>query len=185
MSPVEVRYDTFARRFLAGIMDGFVMMPLTYFDGKFAPENHGTMMFLCWSGISYFAASIYNVVFHARYGQTIGKMGMKIRVLDLSEERHPSFRQAVLREIGSIVLSAVALIYLVYLVMVQNVKIVPGNEFEASGMFGTVLAASAFGWLLIEIISVWTNSKRRALHDYIAGTVVVHQWSAKKTMKPN
>ncbi len=30
-----------------------------------------------------------------------------------------------------------------------------------------------FGWWIAEIITMLTNEKRRAIHDYIAGTVVV------------
>ena len=30
-----------------------------------------------------------------------------------------------------------------------------------------------FGWTLLEVLTMLTNAKRRAIHDFIAGTVVV------------
>jgi uncharacterized RDD family membrane protein YckC len=34
-------------------------------------------------------------------------------------------------------------------------------------------AIIAFSWFLLELITMLTNKKRRAVHDYIAGSVVV------------
>jgi len=36
-----------------------------------------------------------------------------------------------------------------------------------------VLAFAGLGWFLLEVITMLTNSKRRAIHDLIAKTVVM------------
>jgi uncharacterized RDD family membrane protein YckC len=36
-----------------------------------------------------------------------------------------------------------------------------------------VLAWAGCAWYLLEVITMLTNDKRRAVHDFIAGTVVV------------
>jgi len=33
--------------------------------------------------------------------------------------------------------------------------------------------AAGFGWFIAELVTMLTNSKRRAVHDFIAGSVVV------------
>jgi hypothetical protein len=33
--------------------------------------------------------------------------------------------------------------------------------------------AILFGWMLLEAVTMLTNAKRRAIHDFIAGTVVI------------
>jgi uncharacterized RDD family membrane protein YckC len=39
----------------------------------------------------------------------------------------------------------------------------------------TFLTYSTANWFLVEIITMLTNDKRRALHDFIAGTVVIRK----------
>ena len=92
-----------------------------------------------------------------------------VKVLDLSEERIPTLRQAFIRDIGYIVLNTLSLSYLIYLVVAG--RYVPGAE--VTTLPGQVLVWASLGWFLLEIISMMTNDKRRAFHDYIAGTVVI------------
>jgi uncharacterized RDD family membrane protein YckC len=96
-------------------------------------------------------------------------MAMKIKVLDVSEERIPRFRQAFLRDIGYIVLNTLSLGYLIYLVLAD--QYVRGAEI--SSLPGQILTWASLGWFLLEIVTMATNQKRRALHDYLAGTVVI------------
>lgn len=40
-------------------------------------------------------------------------------------------------------------------------------------MSSSLVAWIALGWFLVEIVSMLTNERRRAVHDLIAGSVVV------------
>jgi uncharacterized RDD family membrane protein YckC len=42
-----------------------------------------------------------------------------------------------------------------------------------SSLPALILAYASIGWFLLEVVTMLTNSKRRALHDLIAKTVVV------------
>jgi len=172
--PFMERYQTFRARFFAGIIDGFLFYPLSLFDGFFsAPERSGLTVVL-WNVFLYSSYWIYSVVLHARYGQTVGKMAMKVKVLDVSETRTPGFAQAFLRDIGYILMNSVALAYLVYLFATgRDVRL------DETSIAAHVLVWANFGWFIIEVITMSTNQKRRALHDYIARTVVV------RTDQPN
>jgi len=47
------------------------------------------------------------------------------------------------------------------------------NGADHLGLVGKILDVAGFSWFILEVITMLTNSKRRALHDWIAGTVVV------------
>jgi uncharacterized RDD family membrane protein YckC len=163
------KYETFRPRFFAGFIDSFVFLPLSFVDAFLSAPERPAAVIIIWSGIMYSSYWLYSVLLHSRYGQTVGKMLMKIKVLDVSEERIPTFRQAFLRDIGYIVLNTLSLVYLVYLVLAG--EHVAGAEI--SSLPGRILLWASFGWFLVEIVTMATNEKRRALHDYIAGTVVI------------
>ncbi|MEZ0254741.1 MAG: RDD family protein [Chthoniobacter sp.] len=164
-----MKYHTFWPRFCAGFVDGLVFIPLDLVDGYLSAPARGPFVLIVWAVLSYSAYWLYSVLLHARYGQTLGKMATRIRVLDLSEERIPSLRQAFIRDVGYILLNTFSLAWFVYLVIAgrySGVADVPTGP----GMF---LSFASLGWFLLEVITMLTNNKRRAFHDFIAGTVVV------------
>ena len=169
------KYHTFWPRFWAGLVDGLVFAPLSFLDVFLGAPERGPIVIIAWSAVSYAAYWLYSVMLHARYGQTLGKMAAHVKVLDLSEERIPTFRQAFIRDIGYIVLNTLSLLYLIYLVAAGLYA--PGAK--APNLPGQILGLTGLGWFLLEIVSMATNDKRRAFHDYIAGTVVV------RTDEPN
>lgn len=117
---------------------------------------------------------LYTVVMHARYGQTVGKMVTKVRVVDFPGEGPISWRQAWLREGIPIVLSVGVLVYEVAGVLTGRVSAsaVATGEALAGGPFW-LLMALPLGWFLAEVLTMLTNDKRRALHDLVAKTVVI------------
>jgi uncharacterized RDD family membrane protein YckC len=90
-------------------------------------------------------AFIYEVVFIAARGQTPAKERLKIRVTRVADGKNPTVLQAMLR-------SSVVAVF----------RLVPG----ALMLVGN-LAAFATG------VTAPFNMRRRALHDYLAGTMVV------------
>jgi len=165
------KYQTFWPRFCAGVVDGFVFIPITLLDQVLSSPDLGPLILITWGVISYTVYWLYSVLLHARYGQTLGKMVMHVKVLDLSEERIPTLHQAFIRDIGYIVLNTLSLAYLIYLVIAG--RYVTGVESDDTTLPGRILVWASLGWFLLEVVSMATNNKRRAFHDYIAGTVVV------------
>jgi uncharacterized RDD family membrane protein YckC len=164
------RYKTFGKRFWAGFIDGLVLFPISLFHNYLSAPARGPVILVSWAIFSYSAYWIYSVLLHARYGQTVGKRVMQVKVLDVSEERIPSLVQAFLRDSGWIILNNFMLIFFIYLVLAQ--KYIHGTE-QVETLPGQILAFAGEGWFLLEIITMLTNSKRRAFHDLIAKTVVV------------
>src|SRR4030095_964195 len=163
------KYHTFWPRFWAGFVDGLVFLPISFLDGYLSAPARGAFVLIVWGVVSYSVYWLYSVLLHTRYGQTLGKMAAKVRVLDLSEERIPSLRQAFIRDIGYIVLNSLSLFWFLYLVVAGRYA----NQADIVSGPGGLLAFASLGWFLLEIITMLTNTKRRAFHDFIAGTVVV------------
>ena len=163
------RYNTFWRRFWAGWVDALVFLPLGLIDGWFLDPERPAALLLIWGALSFSAAWLYSVWMHARHGQTLGKMATRVKVLDVGEDRIPNLRQAFLRDIGTVVMNSVAFLFLAQLVVTG--RYVEGAEINATPRM--ILGFAAMAWFLLEVITMLTNEKRRALHDFIAGTVVV------------
>lgn len=116
----------------------------------------------------------YTVIFHACYGQTVGKMVTRVRVVDFLTEGAISWRQAWLREGIPMALSVGLIACEVYLVLTGEVSqrdLADGRAF-ANGPF-LLLDLLPSVWFIAEVVTMMTNDKRRALHDLIAGTVVI------------
>jgi uncharacterized RDD family membrane protein YckC len=122
----------------------------------------------------------YSIVCHGLYGQTIGKKLVGIRVLDVSESRL-SMRQAVTRD--SVVVALLILGLSIDLPAVASGK----NPYAAGGTLTIaqwISLYATFGWFLVELITMLANEKRRAVHDYLAGSVVVRAAAENSARAP-
>lgn len=174
-APTNSRYSTLWPRFWAGFVDDCILWPVGFFVTAipllYAPKALVAPLMIMEAS----AWLVYTIVMHGRCGQTIGKMITKVRVIDFRTEGRISWRQAWLREGLPWLPSRWFLCYLVYLILTA-----PASS-PALRRPGTLLAGKSvwaftalpFLWHVTELLTMLTNRKRRALHDFIAGTVVV------------
>lgn len=167
----ETRYRTFWRRFWAAFFDSFfVGIPLLLL--VFGLQSAGIIADRPshYLGHSLQALALsYYIAMHAAFGQTLGKMITGVRVLHKSEERNISIGQAVVRDIVPLCALIASLAHLAFFGM-------PEDETELSGISAAIVYATAiasFTWWVAEIVTMLFNARRRALHDFIARTVVV------------
>lgn len=173
--PATKQYATAFPRFWAGFFDSGVLWPVGFL---------GTIT--CLSDVSLFVTAavllvqslawiFYTVFFHARYGQTIGKMVTKVRVVDIHTREKMTFKQAFLRESIPLVLTLCLMSYQLFAVLAWGVEpnAVAHGELLRDKWILWLLSAASGVWFLVEGLTMLTNEKRRALHDFIAGTVVV------------
>lgn len=164
------KYRTLVPRFWALLLDAVLLLPLAI--GEELVKSAAFSQELKW--VLFLAISlayvIYFVVMHGLFGQTVGKMLMKVKVLDFSEAPI-KFRQALLRDLPQLVTTVGSFIFLYPLtatVMDPNSPDYWKNPFIILMLI----------WNVADMVSPFTNVKRRALHDYLARTVVVN-------LKPN
>ena len=149
-------------------MDGIVFMPISYFDRWVYSNVHWNGVLVIWFVFASSLPYLYNVLMHGKYGQTIGKMATKVKVVDVSLAKL-SMRQAFLRDSVYIALTTGAVI-----IGIPGI-IAGGNSYRNPNTVSErILVYTSLAWFVVELVTMLTNSKRRAFHDFIAGSVVVH-----------
>ncbi|MBD5779916.1 RDD family protein [Pelagicoccus sp. NFK12] len=159
----EERYSTFWPRFLSPFIDGAILWPVT----SLLPVIIYDVLPAAYITVNVFVTLFfygYSIYFHGNFGGTIGKLKCGIRVVDAKTERPIGMPQAFLRDAVPLLLS-VAL----YVVAFTQTGV---SHFEESIYISWVPMVMGL-WFLAEIVTMLTNDKRRALHDFIAGTVVI------------
>jgi uncharacterized RDD family membrane protein YckC len=163
------RYRTFWRRFWAGFIDGLVFAPLGFVHLLILKPDRPHALVIGWLLFATMVDWAYSVCLHAYKGQTLGKMVTGVKVLDRSESRLPKLSQAITREIVYIVAGAISTARLIYVVATSQFTSIVEVE---TGPWAWLMYSSQI-WFALEVITMLTNQKRRALHDFMAGTVVV------------
>jgi uncharacterized RDD family membrane protein YckC len=169
---IEEKYKTFWRRFWAGWIDSLVLLPL-YFLDIFIWKNHqhiSAFILLLWYAIYSLSYMLYSILMHGNLGQTFGKMATRVKVFDISGNTL-SMPQAIRRDIVPLGLTIVG-IALESQTILSGVNIYDPNVFKFDAVFYLTMLSTA-GWFTAEVITMLFSNKRRALHDYIAGSVVV------------
>ena len=173
---VPVDYAGFGPRLGAQFVDFLVLLPLLALLFWWNPEGSGrtTFAIFVWL-IAYYG---YRIGCTAATGQTLGK-----RIADIEIRRADGgpvgLREASLRYLPDVTFGVV------FTLMVSAIVIMPSPS-EAAGtaaQAGAVGAALATGFAEIlygayslgEIISFFASPRHRALHDFLAGTVVVYK----------
>jgi len=153
------RYQTFGSRFLAAIIDGIIVAILGYLIIKLLPSNHfgSIMSSIINDGLFFF----YSIYLHYRYGQTIGKIITNVKVVcNIDETKLIGLSNSFKRDSILMLLSVLS-------ILIRHFDS-HHQDFAESTIF-----VSAFVWLLADMISMLINKKNRALHDFLARSVVI------------
>lgn len=157
------RYRTGGSRILALFIDGLIISALSWI----LKQSYGINFHSSFSIIPFIELILpyaYHISMHGSCGQTVGKMIMDIKVYDVSESKDVTYTQALLRDI--VPLSALVILhFLSYAVDIKEIGILM--------YISIVMSVTLVFWSILEIITMLFNHKRRAFHDFIAGTVVL------------
>lgn len=158
------KYRLFWRRFFSLIIDFFILLSFVKLETYIRASNIGATWELVLGLFTSLLIVGYSVLMHGRYGQTLGKMVTRIKVIDISEEKKITYKQASLRDILPILLLPIT-IFKYYQVTLETTLL-------RSRPIGFLLLAALL-WLILEIITMFFDKKRRSVQDLIAGSVVV------------
>lgn len=170
---IERKYRTFWRRFFAEFVDSLVLLPVTLIASWVWRQAASVPLPLL--ALHYLVTRllffIFRIYFLGAHGQTPGKMALGVVVLDVSERRHVSYRQALLRDAAPLAVMLLLLPYQLFQILTGRFYLLqPGGRPDAISWISSLVLMV---WFLLEIVTMTFNSKRRALHDLIAGSVVV------------
>ncbi|MCP5282729.1 MAG: RDD family protein [Rhodoferax sp.] len=175
---VSPPYAGFWRRLGAGTVDLIVLAFFATAFGKVAAISKDAAYVLL--PVLWAITASYTVVMHARYGATWGKMLCGIRVI------HTDGR--LLGWSGAFARSAVDLVFTAYWLslVVPATFALPPESFRGQSwgsLFHTIkqdfpASFDIADWTMViwawsEFLTMMFNKRRRAIHDFIAGTVVV------------
>ncbi len=184
-----IKYDTVKKaapiwkRIAAALIDSLFFILPTLLSFKFNTNiilSEVTMIALGIIGV------LYKVILTYRYGGTIGKLAMKIRVVNCDLQR-VTLKQSVLRVIVDAILlvinwtirvlaiSEIGLDNFTTLTNLERGKLI----IETSVLYPIYMKVNQF-WSISNVLSVLINSNNRALHDFIAGTIVVKKEYAEE-----
>lgn len=161
------RYRTVVSRFIALIIDTFVLIPFVAIAFVLGWIDASHTLVSALDILSIFVNLTYTVLMHWKYGQTVGKMVMKLKVVDVLDGPI-TFRQALLRDFPYIVASLFWSIVVFCLDLSSN-----GLVFDIARVIEFYSYVLLIMLLVIDVLVSLKHPKRRALHDLIAGTVVV------------
>ncbi len=172
-------YSNFSQRFRAGLIDFGVMLlifPLLYLETISIPVAVGIHIF---TGI---IGTLYAIYFHANYGATVGKLVIGIRVVNIDGSKI-AYKKSLLRSSVDIILSILIVWITVYSILNLNAEAFLSAEFtDRTDMImlmypelQTNLSLLVTAWFFSEFIVLLMNKRKRALHDFIAGTIVINK----------
>ena len=173
------RYAGFWARLGALVVDVLIFLPLYLLV---MPAMNASISFaMLFVVLSPFVPLAYAIWMTSRDGQTVGKKLLKIRVLALDGSA-AGFRRSVLRNMPTLVFAlATALLAILAVVSgsltgwdqlepAMRTELLQGKQYLAGRAFDGLLAV----WYLASAVALLADARKRALHDRIGGTVVVH-----------
>ena len=182
-----ITYASYIARFIANIIDyaiymailisyGYIIGILNYYS-KISVSIALLIGLIILQGL-YTAG--YQVFFHKQWGQTIGKMLTRIKVIQLNG-KNLTWESAFLRSSISILL-----LLLLYIGIMMGFLLLSQNEifsysyqdlykviFRKAPIIFSIIPKLMSIWSISEVVVMFFNPKRRAPQDFIAGTVVV------------
>jgi uncharacterized RDD family membrane protein YckC len=187
---------TFLQRFVANLVDG-MLIGMALFPGTllvgYGPANLAIIVLVLIAPVHW----AYTSYCHGGWGKTLGKHIMDIQVVRAADGGPVSYRRALLRDVGAIAFGAVGTLILIDLVRDGNREYFrvfdgpalepydPENPVSPGELFRDSLSAAFPNWQLMvvsvvqwiwaigELVTMLSNRRRRAIHDFIGGTMVV------------
>jgi uncharacterized RDD family membrane protein YckC len=173
---VPVDYAGTGVRLGALIVDGLVLLPVVALLAWWNPEGPGntTLAIFVWLVVLYG----YRIGFTAATGQTLGKRLVEIEVRRADGGR-VGLREASLRYLPDVAFGVVITLVVSAMVAMPSPSSYDTGTAAQAGVMGAALATGLVeilygAYSLGDIIAFFASPRRRALHDFLAGTVVVY-----------
>jgi uncharacterized RDD family membrane protein YckC len=188
MNTDSLRYAGFAPRLASLMLDFIILLPLTALELWASGHLRLFDVYFLIPGTLF--GLFYSVYLVRRFGGTPGKLIVGIRIRKLDGEP-VGYREAFLRYSVDFILCLLMSIALVFPLLHMTDAEYQSLSFMDNAKRMTELAPSWYRplmwvydvWVWGELIVLLTNRKRRAIHDFIAGTVVVYALP-KTTLEP-
>ncbi len=167
----ETQYGGFWIRFAAFLIDGLVLIPIS----GLVIVNTWLLKSLPLHIVVILLSVVYKPLLEFKYGATVGKMAVKIKVVTQDLQKI-TFSQAAIRYIPWLVGSLISLFSAAILFADQAFledKTYMGSMQAQAAAVPQYISFIGSIVLLIVGLSILFNKQKRGLHDIMAGTVVI------------
>jgi uncharacterized RDD family membrane protein YckC len=171
-------YAGFGFRLISLILDIVILLPLYFLDQYI--YGHGKLLFI-FGILTHFLIIVWYFIFLVqKYGGTPGKLIVGIKIIKLNGEAI-TWTEAILRAIVSIIISILGTIISIMISLNIDSSVYNPLDFKQKTEYlKTIFPVLSKSYTWINNIWFWgelfvllTNDRKRAIHDFIAGTVVV------------
>jgi uncharacterized RDD family membrane protein YckC len=186
--PIEIDnhkvYAGFWKRLAAAIMDSLLMIPLMFI--VHITQSISITSSIITLVVSSLLFSAYVIYFHYRFGATLGKMAVGIKIT-CPDGTQINLKQALLRSSVEICLSLIAVTAQLIALKYADPEIYLNAGFTDRAKYILLLYPAWYSlvstlsqiWWWSEFIVLLFNKRKRAIHDFMAGTVVIKKAYAK------
>jgi len=185
-------YAGFWKRFWAAIIDLIIIVPVIYLYFfvrlKGSDKNIAIVITILFSIV----VAMYNVFFNVRFGGSPGKLAVGIRVTKPDGSRI-GWLEAWKRSSVDLLYASLALYINIFAIIHVDLNKYSALGFSGQASFLQTYYPSWFGtadvleqvWFWSELVVLLFNRRKRAIHDFIAGTVVIHKKFAEQAAPPD
>lgn len=179
-TPETTKFHTFWPRLWALVLDALIMVPVISLGEYLMRPERGQSSVISGLALASFLPICYRTLMHARFGQTVGKMVARVKILDASEARGPSFWQCLVRDLPEYLVAILTAYHTVELFQLGQYQ--PDQPDRST--FAQVVDLSYITWWFAQGMILSANFRRRAIHDWLAGTVVVKCPPKRRSQAP-
>ena len=179
MNEQGLKYAGFWRRLLAHLIDTAIWMFPVFLIEHYLSGGNLKSALLIWGGLSWLLSIWYHLALQVKFGGTPGLRLMKVKIRKL-DGSPVAYREVFLRFSPTLVFMALATVANFYtfshmndadfsLPMIERGKVILAAT--PSWTYAVVIATNIWAWS--EFVVMMLNKQRRAIHDFIAGTVML------------
>jgi uncharacterized RDD family membrane protein YckC len=131
--------------------------------------------------VGFFFYRFYHIGCVALWGQTPGKMAAKIKIVRVDGSPARWWNALLRNSVETLLTATVVVMEMKAITMVSPAKFLATDYFDRPALIdafvsksaGTIAIATQV-FVLSEFVILFLNKKKRAIHDFLAGTVVIH-----------
>jgi uncharacterized RDD family membrane protein YckC len=179
-------YSGFWSRLGANLLDGLILIPTSFlllFINSFNKNIYfitviPNLLFIFW----------YNIFLPKRYGGTPGKLIVGIKIIKI-DSSPIGWKKSFLRYSVNMVFSIISIIFTMIAILLaddeiyNNLNWVQKSVYLYSIFHHNIIRTLINIWFWSEFIVLLFNKRKRAIHDFIAGTVIIKSVYMEKIMK--
>jgi uncharacterized RDD family membrane protein YckC len=179
------QYRTFWRRAFAALVDGGLMILVGCGLMYLASLLRRPLYYPLYLGVATVVDLWYTASLTYRYGGTLGKLALGIRVVDFKGLYAITFGQSLFREVPNVLLSVGSV--LIASLLLANGGAVALSQYLAGKprtIYSEIRNYLSYAFLVLELGTCLFSEKRRAVHDFLARTVAIRSGKARLWLAP-